>query len=551
MPILRSFAPWTRPGTNIVPQTLRKTCLLASQSVRLLAAALGLAIACPGIHAADLEIIYTTRAGDTLIGLERQYLSAPFGWKGVKALNRISNPMRIPVGTPLRIPENWLRAEPHTARVVAVSGDVTMDGKPLAPDTRVSAGAVLRTGDGGFVTLAMPDESRLTVQPGSQARLDKVQSFHGLPGQNTQIFLEHGRIESTVAPQRGPAARYQIRTPSASLGVRGTAFRAGAQADSAQAEVTEGRVGMRNDAAAGATALPAGFGVVAKAGAQIPAPRALLPAPSLDGVPPVFERVALDLPFPPVDKAVAYRAQVARDEQFNDVIATAVFTTPRARFTNLPDGSYLLRVRAIDAEGLEGQDATRGFALRARPEPPNAADAQPGGLAWSAQPEAVGYRVQIAGDRGFDSPGVDDTMNGLQFAPALAPGRHAWRIASLRSDGSHGPWSEVRTLDIRPAPNPATVEVYNQKLRFSWGGRPGQIYEVQLARDEAFQEILVDQRIGEAALTLATPSPGRYRLRIRAIDPDGGVSPWSGTQRLQSFFVLPVWSLSAPAPGTP
>jgi hypothetical protein len=32
--------------------------------------------------AADLEVIYTTRAGDTLIGLERQFLASPFGWKG-------------------------------------------------------------------------------------------------------------------------------------------------------------------------------------------------------------------------------------------------------------------------------------------------------------------------------------------------------------------------------------------------------------------------------------------------------------------------------------
>ncbi|HRH73579.1 MAG TPA: LysM peptidoglycan-binding domain-containing protein, partial [Zoogloea sp.] len=150
---------------------------MARHPVPLLATALGLALAGPGVHAADLEIVYTTRAGDTLIGLERQYLSAPFGWRGLKALNRIGNPMRLPVGTPLRIPENWLRAQPHTARVVAVSGDVTMDGKPLTPDSRVSAGAILRTGDGGFVTLALPDESRLTVQPGSQARLEKVQSF--------------------------------------------------------------------------------------------------------------------------------------------------------------------------------------------------------------------------------------------------------------------------------------------------------------------------------------------------------------------------------------
>lgn len=536
-----------------MPKLFRKTFPVARHSVPLLATALGLALAGPGVHAADLEVVYTTRAGDTLIGLERQYLSAPFGWKGLKALNRIGNPMRLPVGSPLRIPENWLRAQPHTARVVAVSGDVTMDGKPLAPDTRVSAGAILRTGDGGFVTLALPDESRLTVQPGSQARLEKVQSFHGLPGQNARIHLEQGRIESSVAPQRGPAARYQIRTPSATLSVRGTAFRAGTDPDAgtAQAEVTAGEVGMRNATAADATGLPAGFGVVARAGAPIPAPRALLPAPALDEVPALFRRITMDIPFPPIAKAVAYRAQIARDEAFSDVVATAVFATPRARFTDLPDGDYRLRVRAIDAEGLEGRDATRDIALRARPEPPEATSAPPGVVAWSARPDASSYRLQIADDSRFAQPAIDRKVDGLQSMPPLGPGRYAWRIASLRTDGNPGPWSDPQTLDIRPAPGPATVEHYNRRLRLAWAGRPGQIYDVQLARDEAFQDLVVDQRIGEAALTLPEPGPGRYRLRIRATDPDGGVSPWSGIQHLQSLHLLPIWSLSAPAVKNP
>ena len=288
-----------------------------------------------GAGASDVEVIYSTRAGDTLIGLEKRFLTAPFGWKGLQSRNHISDPARMPVGSQLRIPEAWLRVEPRSARVLAVQGDVTVDGRRLAVDETLPGGSRLSTGDGAFVTLLMPDDSRLTVQPGSLARLDKVQGFRGFEGQDTRVYLERGRVETTVTSQRGPAARYQVRTPTAVVGVRGTAFRVGSDtsAGTAQAEVTGGEVRMSPPGAGPATALPAGFGAVARAGAAIPAPRPLLRAPQLDAMPAVLERVAMQFPFAAVEGAVRYRAQLARDEAFNDVVMDGVFDVSPARFT--------------------------------------------------------------------------------------------------------------------------------------------------------------------------------------------------------------------------
>ena len=84
-----------------------------------------------------------------------------------------------------------------------------------------------------------------------------------------------------------------------------------------------------------------------------------------------------------------YRAQLARDEAFNDVVMDGVFDASPARFAGLPDGDYWLRVRAIDDAGLEGYDAARAFALRARPEPPRRADRVPPRLSWEQVPEAA------------------------------------------------------------------------------------------------------------------------------------------------------------------
>ena len=104
---------------------------------------------------------------------------------------------------------------------------------------------------------------------------------------------------------------------------------------------------------------------------------------------------------------------------------------------------------------------------------------------------------------------------------------------------------------MRRTPGAASVTNYNRRLIFVWAGSAGQIYDVQLARDTAFSDLLVDQRIGEAALTVPEHTSGTYYFRRRSTDPDGGSSPWSGVQTLCSVFLLPAWSLSAPATPSP
>lgn len=501
-----------------------------------------------GAGAADVDLIYSTRAGDTLIGLEKRFLAAPFGWQGLKSHNRILNPMRLPVGSQLRIPEGWLRVEPRSARVLAVQGDATSGGRALAVGETLTGGAQLRTGNGAFVTLLMPDESRLTLQPGSVVRLDKVQGFRGFDGQDTRVYLERGRVETSVTAQRGPAARYQIRTPTAVVGVRGTAFRVGSDvaAGSVQAEVTGGEISMSTGGAGPAAALPAGFGVVSKAGAPLPPLRPLLPAPGLEGVPAVLERVALQFPFAPVEGALRYRAQLARDAAFNDVVMDGLFEASPVRFAGLPDGDYWLRVRAIDEAGLEGYDTARPFALRARPEPPQLDIPRAATLSWQPVPEAAGYRVQVSRDAAFRDLVAERDGPATSVDTGLPPGAYFWRVASLRDNGQPGPWGDARAFAVRRVPGPLALEVYNSRLRFAWPAEPGgRIYEFQLARDPAFADLLVDQRIGEPAVTIPALPAGTYALRVRALDADGVASPWSAVQMLSSRLVLP-WRLSVP-----
>jgi len=81
-----------------------------------------------------------------------------------------------------------------------------------------------------------------------------------------------------------------------------------------------------------------------------------------------------------------------------------VFAGPAAKWADLPDGRYVLRVRAIDAGGLEGVNAERAFTLKARPEPPFVSAPLSGHkvygpearLRWSASSSAQSYRLQLS-----------------------------------------------------------------------------------------------------------------------------------------------------------
>src|SRR5262249_26151296 len=134
-------------------------------------------------------------------------------------------------------------------------------------------------------------------------------------------------------------------------------------------EVLKGTVDVGRDGNA-ATRVGAGFATLVDAKGRATAPIALLPAPDLSALPALHERLVVRFDVPAVAGAAAYRAQVGRDGDFQAVVAESLAPTGALRFADLPDQEWFLRVRAVDARGIEGRDAVFTFRLKARPEPP-------------------------------------------------------------------------------------------------------------------------------------------------------------------------------------
>ena len=500
----------------------------------------------------NLYYTHSAKAGDTLIHLAKRYLIKPQNWQSLQKLNKIADPHRIRPGTAIRIPLGDMKTTAAIASVVSLEGPVESTAGTLKVGSAISEGQGIKTGENGFVTLKLADGSTLVVQSKSQVRLEVARTIANTGGVPvTRATLESGRVEAKVAKvqKRGDAAgRFEIVTPTSNMGVRGTEFRVASDADgkASRGEVLEGIVNVADAAATKNVNLTAGFGTVVAQGKQPSQPVKLSAAPDLQATAKLQERVLLRFKFAESSGASGYRAQVAADSGFTDLRAEGVFKTAEAKFADLADGAYFLRVRAIDNNGIEGSDAVTPFRLKARPEPPfTSAPANKSKFSgdtatfnWASASEAASYRFQLARDATFATLVADEKSHGgVTYTPAakLTPGEYHWRAASVRKDGDNGPFGDVQSFTLKPVPavpNPPKDE--GGRIGFSWGAEPMQRFEFQLARDATFKNLVMEKTLDKPEISIDKPGEaGIYFMRYRATDPDGFVAPFSSAQSFE------------------
>jgi len=490
---------------------------------------------------------YVTVHGDTLIGLGRRFLVDPGRWPAIARANHLRNPDLIPTGAVLDIPLALMRTEPAPATVYGVVGEARVDGQALAAGAAthpLDEGGQAQTGADGHLSVRLIDGTVLRLRPGSRLVLPTSRRIVGTPAVRTDARLDGGRVEVEAAPAADGRPGFQIGTPQGVLAVRGTEFRVGAGEGRSRGEVLGGVVQVQGSQDRRAEAVSAGYGTLLDGAGHAAPPVRLLAPPDLSAVPPLHEQILVTLPLPPLGEARAWRLQIARRGNFDEVLADLQTSEPQVRVPGLPDDDYVLRLRGVDGRGLEGEDADRAFRLKARPEPPLPAEPAPGAVlfggrvafSWTLNDQAEHYRLQVARDPGFEDLVVDrEAVRGAEASlEGLAPGRYHWRLRSVRPDGDAGPWGPARAFEVRPPPPaPPPPAVGDHTVRFSWNAQPGQQFDFQLARDAAFGDLLIERRLAQPEIELPRPAPGEYHVRLRAIEADGYVGPWGTAQHFE------------------
>jgi hypothetical protein len=304
------------------------------------------------------NFIYTVEPGDTLIMLAQRYTQGPETWPTLQRLNTVADPTRLPIAKELIIPFAMIPEEPALARVNHVKGRATASGKPLQLNSEVGEGALVATGVDGFVTLVLPDQSTLTVPPASSLSIQRLRVFKGTGLTDSIVQVRAGGLESEVAPENTGVGRFEVRTPVSITGVRGTRLRVRTAEDGSQSEVVHGRAQLATTGNNRAM-ISQGQGAATNASGALLGVRPLLPAPALSA--PARGGAGWVADFPPVAGAEGYQVQVYSDEAATQLVSSEHFAAPPITFSASGTGTFYVRVRAIDHDGVMGLDAASPF----------------------------------------------------------------------------------------------------------------------------------------------------------------------------------------------
>lgn len=400
-------------------------------------------------------IEHRLKAGESPFTLARDYMSSPGSYPAILQVNRIANARRIPLGTIIRLPRHLLAYRSADLRVEAFSGEVTIDGRPAARGMAVPEGAKIRTGRMGFVSLRGSDGSVVTMPTNTLAQLVRARIYRLDDLKDIEFRVLEGRGEAQV-PGLRPRERYKIGTPKAVTAVRGTVFRVGYD-DAGGRSVVEVVEGAVSTAAGEQEALTAaGFGIAATP-AGLSREERLLPPPAIvePGAIQTQPLLSFAIALPPT--AVGIRTQIARDAGFTDIIGEQVSEGGQApAFSDVADGRYFVRARAISASGIEGQSEVYSFR---RKRLGASASTQPSPLddayrfVWLQDGEGeTTYAFQLWNTASPANLIADEVALSQQeiVVTDLAPGTYEWRVAAIQIDeeGLLQVWGPTQRLNV-------------------------------------------------------------------------------------------------------
>ncbi len=509
---------------------------------------------------AESPVVIKVKQGDTLSQLCEKYLDDPKNWPQIAKLNRLSNPNQIFPSEYLIIPVDLLKGIPVKGKITHIQGKVELlpstsrdKWLPVALNDLIEQGQKIRTSAESSVEISYPDDVFLFLRENTMVRVVKTREKSKI-NKAYDFFLDIGRSTSKIRKATGKKNKYQIRTPTAVAGARGTNYRVNVDSEkNTRLEVLEGMVDV--NAGKHSMQVASGYGTIVSKNQKRNKIVKLLPPSPPANLLQLYRSMPLQFSFTPVNDAQHLRVYLARDKKMQDIVKEKqIKPTEIFGIVSVEDGKYYLACSSVDALGIEGPfPEPIQIQVRINPLPPfvqspeNNAEIKEKycSLNWLQVSDAIAYHVQIAQDIKFETIIQEDKQlkNTSITTNQLAYNTYFYRISSIAADGYKGVWSDTNSFSLIPPPAiPKTQEpsISNNEIKIRWQNVGENItYRFQLSQTPDFTTLLEDQKTSEPQISLTRPEEsGTYYSRIQAIDGDGYESNFSAPQSFDIEYEL-------------
>jgi len=494
------------------------------------------------------EWVYTLRPGDTLASISATLLQKSANGQRLLAHNGLAANTRLESGDTLRIPVFWLKRQPEPARVTSVSGNVQhisgSDGRktPLTGQSLVRVGDEVLSG-AGSATLELADGSELRIAPNTRLMFNRLTQYGKAGMVDTRLRLQKGEVHTRVKPLIEGGSRFEIETPSAVAAVRGTVFSMQTNASGSSIQVKHGAVDFGRP---GQTRrVPAGYGAsVEITGTRGMSIRQLPPAPAINAIGPVLDRLPAELSWQPGPTPM-HRVDIFEKES-GDWVQSREVTGNRFTIGQLDNGEYEIQLAALDHKGIAGMPATASVEVDLQAIEPVLQVPAPGESVNDDMPE---FRWQLNGTNELARVEIaeDDSFQRLittsEWAPEskalpsrpLSPGRYFWRVVT-EAGGNSVATSEPRELIVNGTLPPVriiNVNYLDSQVRVFWEkADTAKEYRLQLSEEPAFRNIIKEADVADTTAALRLIPGRRYFVRVKALSEGPLASRWGPGREL-------------------
>ncbi|XPF96297.1 FecR domain-containing protein [Colwellia sp. RE-S-Sl-9] len=399
--------------------------------------------------------VYVVANGDSLWNITSKFLKKIDYYTQLQKLNNIKYPKRIQPGSVIRIPMEWIKHTPASAKISFIQGEsLLVRNKKLSPltvSTSLILGDEIRTSDKGSATVVFADGSEMVLFKNTIIAFDHLSSYGKTGMVDTRVSVIQGKVETNAKKNKGPGSRLDISTPSAISSVRGTMYRvSNTQKNISTVEVIEGTVAVAGEKSNNSIKVATGQGTRIEKGTEPTKPVPLLSPPNILTTQTFFEQAPI-VKWDSIDKAQRYNIQVSPQKDFKSIVWGQLTTETSIVLPELNDSMYYYRITAIDSLGIEGKPAYKNFTLNLSPRAPqlkNTPERILGNnassiLSWENSQDPVDrYKIEIAKDEKFTQLVLNKSMTGNQLALPnnLEFDHYYWRVSSI-TDTDKGPAS--------------------------------------------------------------------------------------------------------------